>query len=390
MSQNNELYFTPWIPIHVWWKVEWIPLSIWTPSRIPARNRALSYPGEWGRDRAQAVSRRLPTAAARFRVRVWSCGICGGQSGAGALRSPMPIFIPPISSQSPSSVIWGWYNRSVVAAVPSGVRLTPLIIIIIIITRRIEWNVRLHFRTSSVLLLFVSSLRHSAREPFRDPWRLQKRGQWTSRVSDAISAVKKPLVFLWAAGLFRFLFKAYTNNKVAPVLNYAPCHEDIQGGGLRNHYWGVSNYVFYFSHGVRLSPLGTAATVWPIVPAPDDRWWLWSNRWNANWQGKPKYKEKTCPSTTLSTTNPTWPDPGSNLGRRGGKPATNRLSYGMAISGGWVISYKFRQLNSRGKNSCTNWMEGCVDPRDGIDTVVRRENSAPRLERTPILWSSNP
>jgi hypothetical protein len=25
-----------------------------------------------------------------------------------------------------------------------------------------------------------------------------------------------------------------------------------------------------FPHGVRLSPLGTAATVWPIVPAPDD------------------------------------------------------------------------------------------------------------------------
>jgi hypothetical protein len=34
----------------------------------------------------------------------------------------------------------------------------------------------------------------------------------------------------------------------------------------------------------------------------------------------------------LSTTNPTWPDPGSNPGRRGGKPATNRLSYGAAGS----------------------------------------------------------
>jgi hypothetical protein len=29
--------------------------------------------------------------------------------------------------------------------------------------------------------------------------------------------------------------------------------------------------------------------------------------------------------------NPTWPDPGLNLGRRGGKPATNRLRYGSAI-----------------------------------------------------------
>jgi hypothetical protein len=28
--------------------------------------------------------------------------------------------------------------------------------------------------------------------------------------------------------------------------------------------------------------------------------------------------------------NPTWPDPGLNPDRRGGKPATNRLSYGEA------------------------------------------------------------
>jgi hypothetical protein len=61
--------------------------------------------------------------------------------------------------------------------------------------------------------------------------------------------------------------------------------------------------------------------------------WLWgwrTIRWNEDWQGKPKYSEKTCPSATFSTTNPTWPDPGSNPGRRGGKPATNRLSYGAA------------------------------------------------------------
>jgi hypothetical protein len=44
--------------------------------------------------------------------------------------------------------------------------------------------------------------------------------------------------------------------------------------------------------------------------------------------GKPKYSEKTCPSVILSTTNPMWSDPGSNPGRRGGKPATNRLRYG--------------------------------------------------------------
>jgi hypothetical protein len=72
-----------------------------------------------GRAIAQAVSRWLPIAAAR----VWSCGICGGQSGAGAgflrvIRFPLPIFIPPVAPQSSSSIIWGLYYRPQVAAVP--------------------------------------------------------------------------------------------------------------------------------------------------------------------------------------------------------------------------------------------------------------------------------
>jgi hypothetical protein len=84
--------------------------------------------------------------------------------------------------------------------------------------------------------------------------------------------------------------------------------------------------------GLRLSPLGTSATNSPVVPAPDDRWWMWSSRWNENWHGKPKYSEITCPSATLSTKNPTWPDLGSNTGPRCEKPAINRLSYGTAFT----------------------------------------------------------
>jgi hypothetical protein len=85
---------------------------------------------KFGRAIAQAVSRRLPTAAGRVRARVRSCGICGEQSGTGAgflrvLRFPLPIFIPPIGPQSPSSIIWDWYNRPEEAAVPSGLSLTP-------------------------------------------------------------------------------------------------------------------------------------------------------------------------------------------------------------------------------------------------------------------------
>jgi hypothetical protein len=39
---------------------------------------------------------------------------------------------------------------------------------------------------------------------------------------------------------------------------------------------------------------------------------------------------KTCPSAILCTTNPTWTDPGLNLGLCGESPATNRLSHGMS------------------------------------------------------------
>jgi hypothetical protein len=52
------------------------------------------------------------------------------------------------------------------------------------------------------------------------------------------------------------------------------------------------------------------------------------------WQGKTKeLGRKTCPSATLSTTNPTWIDPGANPGLHGERPATNRLSHG-TVEGG--------------------------------------------------------
>jgi hypothetical protein len=82
-----------------------------------------------GRAIAQAVSGWLPTAAARVRARVRSCGICGEQSGIGVgflrvLRFPLSIFIPRIAPQSPSSITWGWDNRPLVDAVPSALSLT--------------------------------------------------------------------------------------------------------------------------------------------------------------------------------------------------------------------------------------------------------------------------
>jgi hypothetical protein len=73
--------------------VEWA--RIWTSSQESCDGRAT----------AQAVSRRLPTAEARVRAQVRSCGICGGQNCAGAcflrvLRFPLPILIPSTNFHS--------------------------------------------------------------------------------------------------------------------------------------------------------------------------------------------------------------------------------------------------------------------------------------------------
>jgi hypothetical protein len=54
----------------------------------------------------------------------------------------------------------------------------------------------------------------------------------------------------------------------------------------------------------KLGPLGTSATEWLIVPAPGD----YDDEEFGGMKtgvGIPKYSEKTCPSATLSTTNPT-------------------------------------------------------------------------------------
>jgi hypothetical protein len=51
----------------------------------------------------------------------------------------------------------------------------------------------------------------------------------------------------------------------------------------------------------KLGPLGTSAIYWPTVPAPGD---CEDGEFGGmNWEGKPKYSEKTCPGAALSTTN---------------------------------------------------------------------------------------
>jgi hypothetical protein len=96
--------------------------------------------------------------------------------------------------------------------------------------------------------------------------------------------------------------------------------------------WSTVSFLVSWG-GARLSPLGTSATNWPIVPAPDDRWWVWNSRWNENWQGKPKYSgNKPAPAPLCPPQIPhhlTWDrTEAAAVGSR----ATNRLSYGTAWS----------------------------------------------------------
>jgi hypothetical protein len=70
---------------------------------------------------AQAVSRRLLTAEAQFRLWVNPCGIFGGQSGTGTNFSPSSSLFPcqyktTVALQlisTPTRIIWGKNHMSV-------------------------------------------------------------------------------------------------------------------------------------------------------------------------------------------------------------------------------------------------------------------------------------
>jgi hypothetical protein len=82
----------------------------------------------------------------------------------------------------------------------------------------------------------------------------------------------------------------------------------------------------------------------PMAYCASPGWlWWWRNLWN-DWQGKLKYSEKTCPSAALSTRNPTC-CPDANPGRPGGKPASNRLSYGTASGGRIMLEAEWGGMN---------------------------------------------
>jgi hypothetical protein len=77
-----------------------------------------------------------------------------------------------------------------------------------------------------------------------------------------------------------------------------------------------------------MGPLGTSATEWPIVPVPGDYDDL------VEWRlaGEIEVLGGNLPQRHFVHHKSPLTNPGSNPGRRGGKPATNRLSYGAALT----------------------------------------------------------
>jgi hypothetical protein len=78
----------------------------------------------------------------------------------------------------------------------------------------------------------------------------------------------------------------------------------------------------------------TAALRLTVQPCGEDGFFpffqVMEHRWNESDRGNQSTRGKTCPSATLSTTNPTWTDPWSNPGLLGERPVINRLGHGTA------------------------------------------------------------
>jgi hypothetical protein len=122
------------------------------------------------------------------------------------------------------------------------------------------------------------------------------------------------------ASLLGLLFNS--EDRRSTFLRNVRPREHIPEDSIHNHHRRYYYFVvIIILSGVRLSPLGTAATIGQLYQPQmiDDGYCGSICGMKIDWQGKPKYSEKICPSATLSTTNSTWPDPSLNPGRRGGK-----------------------------------------------------------------------
>jgi hypothetical protein len=117
----------------------------------------------------------------------------------------------------------------------------------------------------------------------------------------------------------------------APLLSITKSHMTRPGfetGPLR---WEVGDYFLFFYYLV-CEAIDIAATpgllCQPLVIVK----MIVEKQMECTLAGETEVLGKNLPQRHLCPSqNPTWQDPGLNPGRRGGKPATNRLSYGAAF-----------------------------------------------------------
>jgi hypothetical protein len=96
--------------------------------------------------------------------------------------------------------------------------------------------------------------------------------------------------------------------------------------------------------------------------------------------GETEVLGENLPSATLSTTNPTWIDPGANPGLRDERPATNRFSHGTAQLNVYSIlkfaskffdavrnpfsnAYRDKEVPNKTQQTDTNTFGGCFSSR---------------------------
>jgi hypothetical protein len=132
-------------------------------------------------------------------------------------------------------------------------------------------------------------------------------------------------------------YKALLSRRPLNFFNHLTDHQFPKETPDPLRYRPIYIYIYIYEHfslftkkggGAQLGPLGTSATVWLIVPVPGDYddgefGGLMIGRGNRSTRRKLSPTPLCLPQIPLDQT------PASNPGRLGGKPATNRLSYGL-------------------------------------------------------------
>jgi hypothetical protein len=105
---------------------------------------------------------------------------------------------------------------------------------------------------------------------------------------------------------------------------------------------------------VKLSPLGTSATNWPVVPVRDDRWWAWSSRWNVNLPGETEILGENLHHKFKMT----W-------------PRTRAVAVGSRLLTAWAMARPTQAASCTYLRLVLCFLEWFLNPEDGGSTFIR-------------------